>query len=72
MPISPNANGVVLLVVSEHDIALAQDIEISSGLLRACRELWPDAKTLLPVSGSIYEHLKDGTLELVDVKQAES
>lgn len=45
---------------------------MSSGLLRACREFWPDAKTLLPVSGSIYEHLKDGTLELVDVKQAES
>jgi len=58
----------MLLIVKEKDLHLAKNLEIAPFLLAAGRQIWPETTAVLPVSGSLFQHVKDNTLQVADVR----
>lgn len=57
----------MLLVVKEKDLHLTEDIFIASQLFGAARQLYPEITSVIAVSGSLYEHVAEETLQVANV-----
>jgi len=47
---------------------VTSSLEINVKLLGIVRKIYPDARGVIVVSGSIYQHIFDGNLEVTSVK----
>jgi len=54
--------------MKDKDIPLARDLFVATQLLGAARQLYSETKAVIPVSGSVYEHVLDDTLQIANVK----
>lgn len=61
-------NGTCFLVVDEKTLGLSQDIFIAVNLLKAARLVDPELRRVIPVSGSIYEHIIESSIEISKVE----
>lgn len=64
----PGTNNIVILVVPAHEESMYSSLELLSKVYAIAKQLYPDMLSLAIAHGDEYDLIKDGTLELVDIR----